>query len=51
MFDCVSMTPIAASQIVNSGNAYLNVHNVPNPMGVIRGQVSSESCCGEALLT
>jgi hypothetical protein len=28
------------TQIVNSGDAYLNVHNTPNPMGVVRGQVS-----------
>jgi len=37
----VSMTSVPALQIVNSGDAYLNVHNMPNPMGVIRGQARS----------
>ena len=35
-------------QIVNSGDAYLNVHNVPNPMGVIRGQARSLNRCNVA---
>ena len=34
---------------MNSGDAYLNVHNVPNPMGVIRGQARTDNCCIAAL--